>query len=187
MHRRQPLPTIWLMTDERLGDALWHALERLPRGAGVVFRDYATPEAERRARFERVRAAARRRGLVLVSAGKLPGRADGRHNARVSRGIATFAVHDRAEAVAAMRAGADALFVSPVFATASHPGAGTLGPVRFGLLVRGLRVPVIALGGMDAARFSRMRRLGAYGWAAIDALADPRQNLSRQKRKAVPT
>jgi thiamine-phosphate pyrophosphorylase len=37
------------MTDERLGDALWTALRRLPRGAGIVFRHYATPPAERRA------------------------------------------------------------------------------------------------------------------------------------------
>jgi hypothetical protein len=29
---------------------------------------------------------------------------------------------------------------------------------------------------MDAARFRRMRPLGAYGWAAIDALSD--QNLN---------
>ncbi|WP_448502182.1 thiamine phosphate synthase [Sphingomonas sp.] len=170
------------MTDERLGDGLWDALAGLPRGSGVVFRDYATPAIERRARFERVRAIARRRGLVLVVAGDAPGRADGRHNRRSSRGIATFAAHNGAQAVAAMRAGADALFVSPVFATFSHPGAPTLGPVRFGLLAKRVRVPVIALGGMDARRFRRMKPLGAYGWAAIDALSP-----QRQKRKAVPT
>jgi thiamine-phosphate pyrophosphorylase len=183
MRRRQPLPALWLMTDERLGDGLWDALARLPRGGGVVFRDYATPAVERRARFDRVRAIARRRGLVLVVAGDAPpGRADGRHNRRAGRGIATFSAHDPAQAVAAMRAGADALFVSPVFATASHPGAPTLGPVRFGLLAKRLPVPVIALGGVDARRFRRLKPLGAYGWAAIDALSP-----QRQKRKAVPT
>ena len=34
MPRRHPIPTIWLMTDERMGVALWDVLERLPRGAG---------------------------------------------------------------------------------------------------------------------------------------------------------
>ena len=34
------LPSVFLMTDERMGDGLWAALERLPRGAGVVFRHY---------------------------------------------------------------------------------------------------------------------------------------------------
>ena len=69
----------------------------------------------------------------------------------------------------AERRGADAVFVSPVFATRSHPGARGLGVVRFGLLVRGCPVPVVALGGMDARRFRRVRGLGAYGWAGIDA------------------
>ena len=59
MNRRQPhpprlwhpkrLPRLWMMTDERQGDALWSALERLPRGAGVVFRHYSLPAAARRA------------------------------------------------------------------------------------------------------------------------------------------
>jgi hypothetical protein len=63
------LPSLFLMTDERMGDALWRALERLPRGAGVVFRHYRLPPVERRALFERVRAVARRRGLRLLLGG----------------------------------------------------------------------------------------------------------------------
>jgi thiamine-phosphate pyrophosphorylase len=31
-------------------------------------------------------------------------------------------------------------------------------------------LPAVALGGMDAARFRRLARLGFVGWAAIDAL-----------------
>ena len=38
MQCRQTLPRLWLMTDERVGDALIPAVERLPRGAGTVFR-----------------------------------------------------------------------------------------------------------------------------------------------------
>ncbi|MBX3565388.1 MAG: thiamine phosphate synthase [Sphingomonas sp.] len=167
MPRRHPnlslaLPRLWLMTDERMGDALWDALERLPVGAGVIFRHHATaPEARRRI-FSKVAHIARRRRLLVVRAG--PG---GGHNQR----IATFtaAAHSRREAIAAIRAGAQLLFVSPVFATRSHPGARTLGRVRLGLMIRGLDVPVIALGGMDARRARGLRQLGTYGWAAIDA------------------
>ena len=54
MSRRHPLPTIWLMTDERVGDLLG-AIRRLPRGAGVVFRHYATPAEERRRLWRAVR------------------------------------------------------------------------------------------------------------------------------------
>ena len=35
---------------------------------------------------------------------------------------------------------------------------------------------IVALGGMDARRFRSLRALGAYGWAAIDALSRD-QNL----------
>ena len=169
MRPRHPLPHLWLMTDERMGDALWRALGRLPRGSGVVFRHYGLGPAERRALFARVAEVARRRGLVLVRAGaEQLGREDGVHAQR-GRGLRTWPSHSRREAVAAQRAGADLLFVSPVFATRSHPGARALGRVRLGLMIRGLRVPVIALGGMDAKRAAGVQALGVYGWAAIDA------------------
>lgn len=181
MHRRHSrLPRLWLMTDERMGDRLWDALAALPRGSGVVFRHHHTPPPARRALLTRVARVSRARGLVLLVGGApLPG-GDGRHGrcARSGRGLATRPVHGRRELVAAQRVGVDAVFVSPVFPTRSHPGAPALGPVRFGLVVRDAKLPVIALGGMDARRARRLSRW-IHGWAAIDAWAD-------QKRKAVP-
>jgi thiamine-phosphate pyrophosphorylase len=162
---------LWLMTDERLGDRLWDAVERLPRGSGIVVRHYATPLAERRALFARLSRIAQRRRLVLLRAGSARlGRGEaGVHNGRAGGRIATRSAHNRIEAVAANRAGATAIFVSPVFATRSHPGAPARGPMRAAAIGRGLGVAVIALGGMDAARFRRLRGLGFHGWAAIDA------------------
>ncbi|MEG8041041.1 thiamine phosphate synthase [Sphingomonas sp. LR60] len=162
-------PVRWLMTDERQGERLWTALDRVPRGAGVIFRHYRTPPAERRALYERVRRVARRRGLVLVVAGAatLPGAA-GVH-ARRGRGVVTWPAHDRREALAGVRAGADVVLVSPVFATRSHPGAPALGLWRAAVIARGLPVTVIALGGMDAWRWRRVAALGFDGYAAIDA------------------
>jgi thiamine-phosphate pyrophosphorylase len=164
-------PKLWLMTDERMGEGLWRALERLPRGAGVVFRHHATAPAERREIYARVRKIARRRRLTLVVAGPaLPG-ADGVHGRSVRRktGLFTRPVHSRTEAIAAVRAGADLIFVSPVFATRSHPVARALGAVRLGLMLRGIDMPAVALGGMDARRFRRLAPLKLHGWAAIDA------------------
>ncbi|MCC2977197.1 thiamine phosphate synthase [Sphingomonas sp. PL-96] len=162
------------MTDPRMGEALWTALERLPRGAGVVFRHYLLPPAERAELFARVRRVARRRRLVLLVAGAPLRGADGRHGGgrRVgARGLTTRAVHHRRDLVAARRARVDAVFASPVFATRSHPGAPALGRVRFGLLIRGEEVPVIALGGMNARRAKSLAPLRIHGWAAIDAWA----------------
>ncbi len=178
MPPRHP-PRLWLMTDERMGDSLWLALERLPRGAGVVFRHYSLPPTERRALFLHIRAVARRRHLMLVRAGEtaMPGEA-GMHGAQGRmrrRGLQTAPVHSRREALAAIRAGAELLFVSPVFATRSHAGAPALGRARFGFLIRNLGVPVVALGGMNAQHARSLVPFGIYGWAAIDAwIADRR-------------
>ena len=171
MLRRQPLPRLWLMTDERQGDKLWTALERLPAGSGVVFRHHSLPERERRSLFEEVRTVARRRRLVLVLAGPprlaRAWRADGVHGRQPGRaGLRTAPAHDVQEIRAAERVGADLVFVSPAFPTRSHPGQRTLGPIRFRLLARASRVPVAALGGVNARR---AQRLGIARWAAIDA------------------
>jgi thiamine-phosphate pyrophosphorylase len=174
MNRRHPLPRLWLMTDERMGDALWTALERLPRGSGIVFRHYRLEQRERRALFAKISKVAHRRGLLLVRAGSQRlGRSEAGVHGRSARPgqVSTCPAHSRREAVAAIRKGADALFVSPVFPTRSHPGAPALGRVRLGLMVRGLRVPVIALGGMNAQRAKGLAALGVYGWAGIDAWA----------------
>jgi thiamine-phosphate pyrophosphorylase len=63
---------------------------------------------------------------------------------------------------------ADAVLLSPAFATRSHPDARALGPVRFRLLAQHARMPVIALGGMTART---ARRLASPRWAAIDGLS----------------
>jgi thiamine-phosphate pyrophosphorylase len=154
-------PTAWLMTDERMGDAMWTTLRRLPPGSGVVFRHYATPPAERRALLLRVRRIAVARRLVLVVAGARGGHGRGPR-------AQSWPAHDRREAIAGWRAGARRFFVSPVFATRSHPGARALGVMKAAAIARGLG-EIVALGGMDARRWRRIRGLGFAGWAGIDA------------------
>lgn len=172
-----PFPTLWLMTDERGGDPVAIA-EKLPKGSGIVFRHHATPAKARRALFDRVRRVARARHLVLLLAGP-PGQArnwgaGGAHHRSplASNGVRSVAVHNSRELMTAARVGADLIFVSPVFASASHPGRRGMGIARFGLLVGTLRRRTIALGGMSAERFRRLKGMKAHGWAAIDAFKD---------------
>lgn len=117
--------------------------------------------------------------LLLAGTGRdaTDWRADGVHQGRDARtlgqrghGIRTAAAHDAREVRRAQQAGVDLVFLSPVFATRSHPDVRPLGALRFGLIARRTRVPVAALGGMTPARYRRLRALGAYGWAAIDGL-----------------
>jgi thiamine-phosphate pyrophosphorylase len=154
------------MTDERLGDGLLDAVARLPEGSGIVFRHYSLAEAARRALFETVRRAAP--GPVLLAGPAAQGLAwgaDGSHGRHA--GATTAPAHDLAEIRAAEAAGAALVFLSPVFATRSHPQARLLGAEGFAALAGQTTLPVVALGGMDAARANALS--GAYGWAGIDA------------------
>lgn len=161
------------MTDEWLGDALLPSIAALPKGSGIVFRHYSLDAVERQKLFLAVSKVARQNRHILVIGGAsfaAPAlRAAGKHG-RV-RGAITAPVHSLREARAAERAGARLLFVSPIFATRSHPHAAVLGRVRFGLLIHNLKLPVVALGGMNAARARGLQSMKIYGWAGISALA----------------
>jgi thiamine-phosphate diphosphorylase len=78
-------------------------------------------------------------------------------------------VHSVQEAERAAREGANFLLVGNVYATASHPDRPAGGPALVRESAR-LGLPVIAIGGIDAARAVEMRDAGGYGVAAITAL-----------------
>jgi thiamine-phosphate pyrophosphorylase len=176
--RANPLPRLWLISDARNDACLERALARLPRGSGLIYRHYHLPDAARFARFCVLRRIARRHGhLVILADSALTAReweADGIYGApralapRRAGLIHLATVHNLREIALANRAGADAVLLSPVFATRSHPGGMSLGPGRFRLLARRSRAPVIALGGMTA---HRARTLQWLRWAAIDGLS----------------
>jgi thiamine-phosphate pyrophosphorylase len=179
--RRYALPTLWLMTDERVpDDRLLRAAGRLPRGSGIIFRHYTLAEAERRLLFGRLQRVARRHGLALFLAGEAVQAAawgaDGSHGGKERRGRLPLSlpVHDARQLREAERRGADIVFVSPLFATRSHPGANPLGPVRFAALARRARMPVMALGGVKRRHAHLVRALGAAGFGAIDGLTTER-------------
>ncbi|TIX48908.1 thiamine phosphate synthase [Alteraurantiacibacter aquimixticola] len=174
----QSFPDLWLVSDQRNDAALEAALARLPRGSGFIYRHYHLPDAERVERYFQLAALARRRGHVVVLADSaLTARewgADGIYGAplalypRRDDLLRLATVHDMAEIAQANRMGADAALLSPAFATRSHPGAPSLSPLRFRMLAKHAQMPVIALGGMDAAK---ARRLDWQHWAAIDGLS----------------
>jgi thiamine-phosphate pyrophosphorylase len=164
MPSRQPLPTIWLVSDARNDGALEQALKRLPRGSGFIFRHYHLEPANRRSRFKALVRLARARGHLVALAGtKAAARRWGADLAYGPRGHLA-PVHSLREIGKACRA--NALLLSPVFPTRSHPGARTLGSLRFRLLAARADRPVIALGGMNP---QTARRLKWQHWAGIDA------------------
>ena len=182
MAPNQPLwPREWLMTDERMGERLWEAIGRVPAGGGVVFRHYALEPAERLKLGERIAAAAKAQQLFLsvardVELAEELGAAIVHNPAEPASAPFSLAVHDEREARAARLAGAALVFVSPVFPTRSHAELSSLGPEEAARLTEIASCPVIALGGMDAARVRELDAAhpGAFhGYAGIDCWLRP--------------
>ena len=65
----------------------------------------------------------------------------------------------------------DAIFLSPVFATGSHPDRTGLSPLRANIIARAMDRPVYALGGIDARNAPLLARDAFAGIGAIGALA----------------
>ena len=154
MRRRQSsVPTRWLVADDRIGDALWRAVRRLPRGSGVLVLYRELPKQERSKLLFKLRILARQRRLTIVD----------------EREFGAARIHNLAELRRAGIATTSLLFLSPIYPTRSHPEWIALPRLKAAGLVRLATVPVIALGGMDERRFRRIERLGFSGWAGIDA------------------
>ncbi|MBK8909320.1 MAG: thiamine phosphate synthase [Rhodospirillales bacterium] len=180
------------MTDERRLPDPSAAIEDLPPGAAVVLRHYDAPASERQALAHRLAATCRRRGLRLLVAADpelaISAGAAGVHLPEAMlksapqtwrlwrrRGwMVTAAAHSSGAIRRAAAADVDAVLLSPVFATRSHPDARALGSLRFAALTRASPVPVYALGGIDTRTLRRLSGSGAAGVAGIGGFGKAR-------------
>ena len=177
------LPPLVLMTDdERLPDPCGAAMQ-LPGGSLIVLR--ARERRRRQALAAMLAQIARARGLYLLIADDpdLARAADGLHlpeaklgtiaywRARRPHWFITASAHSLEMVQRAARFGADAVFLSPVFPTQSHPDRGALTPIRFRLMAREARVPLYALGGIDADTARQLVGSEIAGIAAVAALS----------------
>ena len=173
----QTLPLQWLISDQRNDDRILETLERMPRGSGFVFRHYHLDDTERRARFATYAERARERGHIIALSATVEiahtWGADAVYGSPdklgpVNSTLLRFATaHNAAQLQTALTAQVDAVFLSPVFSTRSHPDGAVLGPMGFQALSQQSTVPVVALGGMTRARSEEW---GFPMWAAIDGL-----------------
>ena len=180
--KRTALPRLWLFTDQhRLADPR-QSVTALPRGrAGVVLRHDGDPN--RAALGRDLARICRQRELMLVVAGDarlaaalkagLHLRGGLRPCAFRPRGIVTSSAHSVRDLTRARRAGAALAFLSPAFATGSHPGAPHLGPLRWSAIAR--HAPVCqmigALGGVTGTTIARLPAGRCHAVGAIGALA----------------
>ena len=178
--RGRALPALVLMTDDARKVDWAAAVRALPSGSAIIVRHRDAAGRERLARLLRPICRARRVVLLIAEDAALAQRigADGVHvperqvarvpgiRARNARWFVTCSAHSAAAVRRAGMSGADAAFVSPVFATASHPDRRVLGVTRFAALVRESRA-VYALGGVET---KTIRRLAAHRIVGIGVI-----------------
>ena len=189
------LPPVILMTDEaRLPDpavVLSRGASRLPPGSAVLLRHSRSPERERIGEALAGVCRSRRLGLIVAADADLArglnarglhipswfaatdagaaGREVWKWRRRPGRYV-TAAAHDRREMARALALGVDALIVSPVFPTESHPAASPLGTHRLAKLIASATVPVYGLGGITASNAARLGPTGAAGISGIGGI-----------------
>ncbi len=180
------LPPLLFLTDHvRTPDPL-KVMSVLPRDAGVIFRHYDHPD--RKALAKAIQEACRKHGRYFSVAGdwRLARHlhADGIHLPEGMIHLAhrlkhaapqqyiTAAVHSARALLFADRSGVDAAMASPVFHTASHPNAQTLGPLKIAAWAHATHLPLYALGGIDETSAQRLKNSGLCGIAAISAFLD---------------
>lgn len=152
---------LWFFTDEqRLPDPL-PVIHTLPPGlCGVVLRHDAHPNRPALAKTIARLCRARRLELIIAADARLArslraglhvrGGGGGRPHAW-SGGVLSASVHNEAQLKQGKRAKVGLLFISPVFPTASHPGAAVLGASGWRRLAKQTgQIKPCALGGIKA-------------------------------------
>ena len=84
--------------------------------------------------------------------------------------ILGVSVANRAEAVAAERAGADYLGAGAVFPTGTKPDAQTVECLELTAITRAVGIPVVAIGGIGADNLRTLAGTGIRGIAVVSAL-----------------
>ena len=141
MRRRQRVPRQWaIVTDAaELG-----AIRRLPNGTAILLIGSLSAGPMRRLR---------RAGVPFV---------EERHREAAR-------VHNVRELRRALLARTPLILLSPMFPTSTHPEWKPIPPMRAAALARLGGRKLVALGGMDARKFARIKPLGFHGWAGISA------------------
>jgi thiamine-phosphate pyrophosphorylase len=195
-----PLPVLMLVTNRHLAggdDPLLDAVsEAVEGGVNIVqLREKDLDDAALWSLASKVRDAISGRAMLLVN-GRLDvaavTNADGVHLSEIAPAVSTpivgllgRSVHSLEGAQRAEAEGADYVVFGPVYETASHPGVSAAGIGALAGVVRAVRIPVIAIGGITAERVSDVMSTGAAGIAVIGAVLgspSPReaaQQLSR--------
>ncbi len=157
--------------------------------AGIRFFQYRAKQASRRAVYEqclKLAALAREAGAVFIVNDHadiaMAAGADGVHlgqddiplrEARSVVGtgrIIGISTHNTAQALEAQAGGADYIGFGPVYSTSTKDAGPAQGVEAVAAVVRTVRIPVVAIGGINRTNAADVIRAGAAGVAVISAV-----------------
>jgi thiamine-phosphate pyrophosphorylase len=196
---RLPHPPLLLVTDRRQARKPLPEVVAAALAAGcrwVSVREKDLPEDDQIALVRTLLPLARRTGATLIIHGDAPlakaAGADGVHlpaagDPAASRALlgpgklVGVSVHTTTEAAALDPAVADYAIAGPAFETASKPGYGPeIGRKGLADLARASRVPLVAIGGLNATRAAEVLAAGVVGIAVMGSImraADPARDM----------
>jgi thiamine-phosphate pyrophosphorylase len=155
-------PLIILTDPVRLPDPIALATH-LPTGCTLIYRHFGAPDTKEVS--AKASLICQSRGLIFLTScddNVQPGPHDGVHfpermHARIADwraampgSVFTAAAHSEAAAHAALKAGANAVLLSPVFKTNCDGANTALGPEGFARIAKAVPGPIFALGGITA-------------------------------------
>ncbi len=178
-------PSVIALTDEDRRATALDQIARVPAGGMLLIRRRHQAAAFNDA--AEIAATATERGIMISVSLSTPPKSlpvDGVHIpehalknwrhadlVRLSPSFVSASAHDWTGIRKAAAVGVDAILVSAVFATKSHPNRSALGLYRFAALMQASPIPVYALGGMTYDRSRRTAAVGAVGFAGIGLFA----------------
>lgn len=180
----QKLPSLFMITDLlKIADPV-KAAGKMPRGSGIILRDYEFKERERLAlrlirisrhcKFKLLIAGDPELAIKIGAAGLHLSESRATESRRWryrKHWLITVSAHSRPGLRCATICGANAVFLSPVFKTTTHLNSRPLGTHTFNLLSIGVPIPIYALGGINSNNAQKLLYTPAAGIAAIGAFS----------------
>jgi len=175
------------MTDDKRAPDPTKFATLLPPGSAILLRHYRDPKRNQLAK--ELRSICDNHSLSLIIADDfelaMNVKADGFHLPeyrlkspstdifkwrRTNNVILTAATHSSQTILKAIRLQVDAVFLSPIFRSPSHPRERPLGLMRFSNMCSTTKLPIYALGGVNDITARNLNGSGAAGIAAIGAI-----------------
>ena len=171
---RKKMPYSWYFTSSKNSKISNFTIKKLPKSIGIIIRPYDLKYENKN--IKKIINQAKNKSLISLVAGityKAPN-TDGVHIPRwmyykpKKTKIVSISFHGLKDTRKCLNLRANLVFVSPIFKTSSHVCSKGIGVVKLGLISRSIKVPVIALGGINDKNIKYLRSLPIYGCAGID-------------------